>query len=196
MKIFIGSDHHFFHKNIIKYAQRPFDITDDNCVIDNAKMMLERHNEVVQDDDFVLMIGDLSAGLRGRETVLLALLKLLKGKKILIRGNHDYQPDEFYKDAGFIDVVDSMSIDEFFICHYPCCLSKWSSKPEKENIKKLQDAHKIIIHGHVHNKNPDEWEPDGYKRINACVDYTPNNFYPQEIKSVKILHYLQKNYPI
>ena len=55
--------------------------------------MVERHNEVVQDNDIVLMIGDLSAALKGRQSMLKQILQLLKGRKILIRGNHDHEPD-------------------------------------------------------------------------------------------------------
>ena len=157
--------------------------------------MIERHNETVTDDDFVLMVGDLSAGLRGRQDHFKELLKLLNGKKILIRGNHDHQTDEFYLDSGFVDVVEYIDVDENFICHYPCYGSRWTSKQEKEFIKLIdKDRHKYIIHGHIHNKNPDEWEPDGLKRTNVSVDYKPNDYFPQEIKIPKLTNYLECNY--
>ena len=67
MRVFASSDHHFYHKNIIKYANRPFNFEDENCVIDNARYMIDRHNAVVGHNDIALFVGDLSAGLRGRE---------------------------------------------------------------------------------------------------------------------------------
>lgn len=195
MKIFASSDHHFYHKNIIKYADRPFDVEDENCVIDCAKHMIDSHNETVSDDDIVLMVGDLSAALRGREDHFKGLLKLLKGKKVLVRGNHDYQSDEFYKEAGFVDVVDYFKIPPYFINHYPCYESRWTSGPEKAMMFNLnRNKIKTVIHGHIHNKNPNEWESDGIDRINVCVDYTPNNFKPVHLDQPEIVSFFTDKY--
>lgn len=184
---------HYFHKNIIKYANRPFDFEDENCVVDNAKLMVERHNEIVQNEDIVLMVGDLSAGLNGRQSMLKQLLQVLKGRKILIRGNHDHEPDSFYFEAGFIDVVPFIDVGEYFICHYPCYESQWTSPKEHAMLKFLdRTKHKTVIHGHIHNKDPNLWPSDGIHRINMSVDYAPNNYYPQEINFPEILEYLKK----
>ena len=195
MKIFASSDHHFYHRNIIKYAERPFDFEDENCVIENAKHMISRHNEVVGHDDIALFVGDLSAGLRGREDHFQQLLKLLNGKKILVRGNHDHQPDQFYLDAGFLEVVDFFKIPPYFINHYPCYLSKWTSGPEKAMINCFgRDNYHTVIHGHVHNKNPDDWESDGLNRINVCVDFQPNDYKPVELSQPEIVEFFQNRY--
>ena len=195
MKVFACSDQHFCHRNIIKYANRPFDIDDENCVIDNAKLMIERHNQVVTNNDYVLIVGDLSAALRGRYEVLTNIIKSLNGRKILIKGNHDHCDDKFYLDAGFISVVDNLIIGDTFICHYPCFKSKWNKGKEPYHIKILEstDCTKII-HGHVHNKDPSLWEDDGYTRQNVCVDFTANDFYPQELTDPKIKEYLDCQY--
>lgn len=180
MKVFVSSDHHFYHKNIIKYANRPFDFESKTCVRDCAKFLIQNHNNVVSNDDIVILAGDLSANLRNNQSKFKELLKLLNGKKILVRGNHDYEPDEFYKEAGFIDVVDYLVFEPYFICHYPCFITKFSNKKEKE-IFNILNQHKIthIIHGHIHNKDANY--NDKYTRINVCVDYEPNKFTPIEI---------------
>jgi len=195
MRVFASSDHHFYHKNIIKYAERPFDLDDENCVIDCAKHMVQKHNDVVTDKDIHLFVGDLSAALRGRQEHFQSLLKLMKGRKILVRGNHDYEPDEFYLDAGFIDVVDYFDIPPYFINHYPCYKSKWNKGPEKAMMFKI-NKNKIntIIHGHIHNKDPTVWEPDGFERINMCVDFKPNDYNPQELTQPEILKFFQNKY--
>lgn len=193
MKVFASSDHHFYHRNIIKYAERPFDWDDENCVIDCAKHMIERHNDTVSDGDIALFVGDMSASLRGREDHFQQLLKLLKGKKILVRGNHDHQPDEFYYDAGFMDVVEYFKIPPYFINHYPCYMSKWTSLQEKEKMNKIsRDNYHTIIHGHIHNKDPRSWDTDGFDRINVCVDFKPNDFRPVELTQRQIVEYFQK----
>lgn len=48
-------------------------------------------NELVGDDDIVLMAGDLSWAMKLEEVKPdLAMFENLKGKKVIIRGNHDY----------------------------------------------------------------------------------------------------------
>ena len=155
--------------------------------------MINSHNEVVTDDDFVLMVGDLSANLKGRQDHFKELLKLLKGKKILIRGNHDYESDEFYKEAGFIDIVDYIEVGRIFVSHYPCYESRWIQKQEKEHLNIINRDHcDTVIHGHIHNKNPDEWESDGIKRINVCVDFEPNGFKPVKLDFPELYEYIAK----
>lgn len=157
--------------------------------------MIERHNAVVSNDDIALFVGDLSAGLRGRQDHFQQLLTLLNGKKILVRGNHDHQPDEFYKEAGFLDVVDYFKIPPYFINHYPCYLSKWTNPIEKAMMENVnQQGYHTIIHGHVHQRNPDDWHPDGYYRLNVCVDFPRNNYTPQELRYQEIIDFFAKNY--
>jgi len=179
MRIFACSDHHFFHKNIIKYAQRPFNLNSSTCVSDCAEFMVKMHNAVVREDDLVMFVGDLSASLRGQEQELKDYLNRMNGTKVLIRGNHDHLKDDFYKDCGFVKIVDYFKIGDYFICHYPCYESKWNKKKEPNMIRALKNSKCTkIIHGHIHNKSPKNWEPDGYSRTNVCVDFTPNMFQP------------------
>lgn len=194
MKVYASSDHHLYHRNIIKYANRPFDFDDENCVIDNAKLMIERHNEIVTDDDVHIFVGDLSAGLKGRYEHFKQMLGLFKGKKILVRGNHDHCPDEFYLDAGFVHVTDHFLIGEYFINHYPCIKHQWNKGPELKMIEILEKSNATkIIHGHVHNKNMDLVESnDNYKRFNMCVDYEPNDYYPQELTDPSIVAFFDR----
>jgi len=144
-------------------------------------MMIVRHNEVVNDDDVVILLGDLSIALRGRENVFSDLLGLMKGRKILIRGNHDKCDDQFYLDAGFIDVKPYMIVDDTLLCHYPCFKTPYTKQIENHMIKLIK-KHKCtkVIHGHIHNKSPDKYDDD-IDRMNVCVDYTPNNFYPIQL---------------
>ena len=59
MKIFLTSDQHFGHQNIIKYCNRPFDFSSEG-VIDCIKTIFERYNEKVSDDDIVFHLGDIA----------------------------------------------------------------------------------------------------------------------------------------
>ena len=76
------SDLHFGHKNIIRYDNRPFD-----SVLTMDEAMVELWNETVSDKDTVYILGDViwQADIKHWEVVLNAL----KGKKFIVKGNHD-----------------------------------------------------------------------------------------------------------
>lgn len=180
MKIYATSDQHFTHFNIIKYANRPFELTTEG-VKDCINTIVNNHNKIVTNDDLVIHVGDLAHGRNQTKDNIKYIIEGHKGKRILVKGNHDQWEKEYYLSL-FDEVHDYIIKDNIFICHYPCYQSRWTSPEEKEMIKILEESGcDTIIHGHVHNKNPDDWEPDGYKRINVCVDYEKNNFFPVEI---------------
>lgn len=82
--IYFTSDEHFFHNNIIKYCNRPFkDYKEMNSEI--LKIF-----DILKDDDICFHLGDISASLGNNKETLKEMLKPLKGKHILIRGNHDH----------------------------------------------------------------------------------------------------------
>lgn len=80
-KTFITSDHHFNHKNIIKFCNRPF-----NSVDEMDDKLIEEWNNIVGPNDDVYHLGDFSFGSKSKT---LHILKQLNGKKYLICGNHE-----------------------------------------------------------------------------------------------------------
>ena len=163
MKIFFTSDQHFYHRNIIKYASRPFSL-DNNGVLKCAETIFNNYNKVVSDEDIVFFLGDVfltseRSWKAGLETVF-----RLKGRKILIKGNHDTLPDKVYSKC-FEKIFDYLEIGDLLLCHYPDAGRYFN----EIDINK----YKLIVHGHIHNKPTPL--PNG---INVCVDYTPNNFSP------------------
>lgn len=79
--IWFTSDHHFGHKNIIKYTSRPF-----GDVKEMDAELIKRWNEKVQPNDEVYHLGDFSLGW---PKDLIRVLNKLNGKIYLILGNHD-----------------------------------------------------------------------------------------------------------
>ena len=156
--------------------------------------MINRHNELVTNDDVVILMGDLSAALRGRQEHFRELLQLLNGQKYLIRGNHDYESKKFYQSAGIIDVKEYWVIGKYFFCHYPCYSSRYTTKKENRFVQKLKKYPQCthIIHGHIHDKDPLLWEPDGYTRLNTSVDFKPNNYYPIELNDNTLIEHFYK----
>ena len=96
---------------------------------------IEQWNSVVGKDDLVLYIGDFCDGGVGD---LEELSRMLNGRKILIKGNHDRLDDEWYC-CAFEDVVAGIRIDELNLrlVHV------------KEEAKDLQPGERII-YGHEH----------------------------------------------
>lgn len=129
MSIFFIADTHFSEDNIRKYENRPFtDITEMN------EFMLGEWNKTVNNEDLVYVLGDFGAN--NHES---SILKQLNGIKYLIKGNHDIQSNEFYRNAGFREVYDCpIILDNFWILsHEPLYVN--------ENMPYAN------IFGHVHN---------------------------------------------
>ena len=83
--IFTSSDHHFGHKNILRFCSdtRPFD-----SIEEHDEQLIQRHNEVVKSTDDVYFLGDFAFCPADR---ILRILKRLNGRKHFIFGNHDKQ---------------------------------------------------------------------------------------------------------
>jgi calcineurin-like phosphoesterase family protein len=175
-KLFLTSDQHFFHGNIIKYCDRPFD--------DEYKMndlILENYNDIITDDDTVIHLGDLSAGLQGRTEQFKETLQKLKGRKILLKGNHDHIRQEININPGFESVGQYLAIGKYFLNHYGLEENQYVTEAER-SMRKIfeQSGCNTIIHGHSHTRCVEQNEANGFfERINVSVDL--NDFKPLEL---------------
>ncbi len=95
MTIWLISDTHFGHENIIGYCGRPFA---NAAEMDEA--MVERWNAAVKPSDKVYHLGDVTMKKQG-----LAVVRSLHGRKRLIRGNHDIFDTKDYLAAGFQEIL-------------------------------------------------------------------------------------------
>ena len=80
-EIWFTSDTHFFHKNVIKYSNRPFE----NALEMNEKL-IHNWNERVKPTDDIYHLGDFGFASTAR---LETIFNQLNGNKYLILGNHD-----------------------------------------------------------------------------------------------------------
>jgi len=154
-KVWIISDTHFNHTNIIKYCARPYYSVDEM-----NHDLIARWNSVVKQGDIVYHLGDF--GLGGKEPIT-RWRRALNGKIKLIKGNHDDHSNQWYRDCGFDEVYDRpILVQEFYILsHAPLeCIN--------------DDSIFVNIYGHVHNDI--RWKPYTKRSFNACVDV--NNFTP------------------
>lgn len=146
MTRFVISDHHFNHKNIIEYTNRPFDDVDEM-----NQYMIQKWNDVVGDGDSVIHGGDIAFG---SISYVNDILGDLNGSKMVIEGNHDdYSPDNV-----IIPMVEDTIIQHegfrFWYTHRP------------DNVP--EDWNQWVLHGHVH----DDMDFIDYRnnRVNVSVE--------------------------
>ena len=173
-KVWFTSDLHFWHKNICKYCNRPYETIEEmnQGIIDNW-------NSVVKEDDTVFILGDL--GFCGIEK-LRPLMSQLKGKIILIQGNHDsdYVMSTLYHEKIINNFDRLMSItivgdeecpnQELILCHFP--MIDWYNK-EKGSW---------MIHGHQHQLP----ETPSCSAVHYDVGVDKNNWMPISFEQLKI----------
>lgn len=123
-EIFITSDHHFFHGNIIKYCNRPF-----NSYQEMNEFMIKQWNEIISPNDIVIHLGDFA--FRNKANLI---RPKLNGIIILVKGNHDLSISD--KD-GFIIVDGDLIINNLILSHRP--------------LETIPKGFKNI-HGHIHDK--------------------------------------------
>jgi len=125
------ADTHFGDKKIIDYEGRPFKNAEE---MDEA--LIKNWNEVVSPDDTVFVLGDFSTYDVEKTK---AICMQLRGKKILVKGNHDGETEETYRECGFVSAYDYPIIFEGFwmLSHEPLYINH--SMPYAN------------VYGHVHN---------------------------------------------
>lgn len=142
------SDPHYNHKKIIEYSNRPF-----SSVEEMNEEMIKRYNDRVGTNDNVLFLGDIFFGGGFK------ILPRLKGKKYLVRGNHDSGDAFKLVEMGFEIVSDRlffmMAGRKIVANHYDAWnyRSIWDDRFEDRRYKISEDSTEILLHGHTHQKS-------------------------------------------
>lgn len=162
--LWFTSDTHFFHANIIKHCNRPFEDRETMNAV-----LVSKWNRRVRPDDDVWFLGDFSFGSTSESK---SIFDQLNGNKHLVWGNHDprqvralvfgwksVQPDAYLCVEG---------APPLHLYHYP--VEDWRGKVEYDALH---------LHGHSHGtarKVP--------RRLDVGVDC--HDFEP--ISIVRVLH--------
>jgi len=148
-KIFVTSDTHWFHTNIIKYSNRPWADTDQM-----GEALIKNWNSVVGKGDIVYHLGDVAMGGKKRADELSSILSRLNGTIRLIKGNHDnyvlkspcVDRFEWVKDYYELKYTSpSHGKRKFILQHYP--LYTWNNAGR---TGKDGSCLTICLHGHCH----------------------------------------------
>lgn len=156
MTVWVTSDLHFYHKNIIKYSPNTRPYSDVNEM--NESMQIE-WNTKVHPNDTVYILGDVAFSNAQQAA---SILCRLNGRKILIKGNHDSklvkQPDfcQFFEDIHDYFVL---SYEGFRVIMFHFPIIEWDQ------------CHRgsILLHGHLHG-NPSGLEK--FRAFDVGVDAT------------------------
>lgn len=151
-RIFVTSDTHFRHKNILKYEAefRPFENVEQMNV-----ELINRWNSVVGPMDVVFHLGDFGFTSKNLTRILLSRMN---GRKILLLGNHDREQKikrEKWIELGFSRVFSHpfMMDNRFIFSHEP--------------LAEIP-AGKINIYGHVHSSK--DFKTFETNRYCVCVE--------------------------
>ena len=179
--IWVVSDTHFRHKNILKF-------TDSNTgefirpgfadVDEMDEHMIERWNSVVKPGDIVYHLGDVVMG--DKEWFKQNWPRLNGGKRLIV-GNHD--DIKFLAGGGFFSkVLMWRMFPEFglMFSHVPLHVSNLLQLAKKGG-KYPEDCETMLnVHGHIHQNS----SPEGpYCNVSVeAIDYTPVNIEELRIK--------------
>ena len=190
--IWFTSDHHFGHKNIIKFCNRPFD-----TIQEMDQVLIDNWNSVVSENDTTYYLGDFTLG---NLDMFYNYIKDLNGNINIVPGGHDRRwlknfHSAYWKGKEKIKILDPLytlkvhnketnTHDTIVLCHYP--MLSW----DKSHYGSIH------LHGHSHGtigsvgKSGDIQLPPNQrngKRLDVGVDV--HNYYPISLDTVKEILY-------
>lgn len=165
--MYFSSDLHLGHRGVIKFNNRPFETLDEM-----HQTIIHNFNSVIKKTDMLYLLGDIAYRIPMDEAN--ALIAKIKGKKILIRGNHDGE----YDPALFEAVYDYKEFNhqklKYVLMHYP--LMEWNRSRHNSSIH---------LHGHIHSNGAynEENRKNGILRYDVGVD--SHCYYPVSLTYIQ-----------
>lgn len=133
---FFVSDHHFGHSNILTFKDNEGNLIRPgfDSIEEHDEFIIQQHNKIVGDTDRVYLMGDLVINKK-----FLHLTERLKGRKVLLMGNHD-----IFGAKEYLKYVEDVRAYKVFSKHGIIC----SHIPLSDNIF---PRWKLNVHGHLHS---------------------------------------------
>jgi calcineurin-like phosphoesterase family protein len=172
-RLFFSSDFHLFHKNVIRFDNRPFKDVDE--MHDD---IITKWNNVVGKNDVVYYLGDLTFAKAHEMNEVDRIIKSLNGKIHFIMGNHDdnavirkfnrFESVNDYVELKVTHNDNGKDVETFIsLFHYP--IFSWNKGHHGS----------INIHGHEHMNLSELSFHKKYKIFDVgCMgsNYTPIKF--------------------
>jgi len=188
-RIGFTSDAHGFHKNIIKYSNRPF-----KDVMEMNEVIRDRHNQMFDNDDIIFNLGDAllvprKKGEKYTDPDLLSQaenwIKTFRGRIHYLPGNHESQLSlirQYWKimpqlcEVHFEDDDAENGRQSIVLCHY--ALRTWN--------KAHHSSWHLYGHSHAGLKNDfGDLMQDYEFTLSMDVGVDTNNFYPYLYEDIK-----------
>lgn len=137
--IWLSSDWHLFDPHIIEQERRPF-----SSLNDMHEALIRNWNQRVRRDDVGVHLGDvISMSYTGTAAEIAQVVGRLKGRLVLLRGNHDrFWEEDWWLEAGFHHVTDQpLQVFHLAFTHEP-------ARPLPHGL--------LNIHGHFHRERIQE----------------------------------------
>ncbi|ASV43511.1 phosphohydrolase [Vibrio phage JSF12] len=136
LNYFITSDLHFYHKNILRWAEktRPW-----GAVEEMNEALISHWNSLVGQRDVVFHLGDFSFGNMEQTK---AIISRLNGTIIWIEGNHDKVLDQLKLDNRHKILEVYFNKIKLVMCHFP--MREWNQKARGA----------VHFYGHCHGSLP------------------------------------------
>jgi len=170
MNTFFISDLHFFHKNIIKYSNRPF-----SSVEEMNESLIKEWNYIVKPNDVIYNLGDFCFSDIEK---LKSILSRLNGNHHFISGNHDkniVNNSTYLINNSYIKTINTYKEIKIYnqhivLFHYGCRV--WNKSHYGS----------WLLYGHSHGS----LEPFG-KSVDVGVDstYIHNEYRPTAFEEIK-----------
>ena len=186
MKVFALSDLH------LSFAcDKPMDVFGENWE-DYENKIIDNWNSIVSDDDLVIIAGDISWAIKIEETKEdFNYIDRLKGKKVIVRGNHDY----WWKAIGVvrdwlpksISAIqnDAIQFDDVIVCGSRGWLIHEREKQPSEDDVKMINRECIRLQMAL-DKATKMQEETGAEII-CILHYPPFNSYLDESEFTKLI---------
>lgn len=188
--IFITSDWHVGHANVLVFDKRPFKDLDHM-----HRVLINNYNARVKESDVCYFLGDMGMG---KKEVLRKVIRELNGTKVLILGNHDGNTYSMY-DQGFDVVLNNATfyMGEKRISMSHCPLPGIQREAPERGLKEGEHWHgerknqrftcrdltvDYHLHGHVHKPRDAE---DRFTDRQYDVGVPANNFCPVSLSEIE-----------
>lgn len=155
-------------------ADKPMDIFGENWA-DHEEKIKENWLKKIEDKDTVLIPGDISWAMKLQEAMTdLRWINSLPGRKILLRGNHDYWWSSISKMNNLFDNMFFLQNNYYIYKDYALCGTRGWTCP---NDVKFDDHDKKIYDREIHRLrlSLESAKKDGFKKYIVMTHYPPTN---------------------
>jgi calcineurin-like phosphoesterase family protein len=149
--LWVWSDTHFGHRNIVKFQARPET---------HEVIMLDNWIRRVPEGSQILHLGDVFLGKQGNPERWARVISRMPGEKFLILGNHDKAKLRIYTEVAGFTVVPPFIHQGFAFTHRPITPEYPMYCEQTRTDLKPADYHlgwNVNFHGHVHSN---EYRPE------------------------------------